>query len=200
MAIQPQVDATILIYTVPYVEGEIRVHPQDGWCLRDLREPNISRWWNQGIKLVEQLMEHEGDPKDTWSIAILNDDAIVPPGWFDAVATKMRDMRAAAGCSGSPYANAIFHTHVGPVPLHTRLQGYAFILAGEKRIRANEDLSWYFSDDFIDWTARSKGGMVMIPGYNVNHLYPNGQMTPELQVANAESAAKFHAIWGVMPW
>jgi len=94
----------------------------------------------------------------------------------------------------------VFHTHVGPVPLQTRLQGFAFILPGEQGLRANEDLRWYFSDDWIDWEARRRGGMVMIPHMNVTHLYPNQQMTPELQVFCAEDAAKFHALYGQMPW
>lgn len=200
MAIQPQVDYTIIVYTVPYKEGEIRPRAGTGAALRDLRVPNISRWWNQGLNMAVTVHELSGGTGPTWDVAILNDDVIVPEGWFNAVATKMREMRAAAACSGGPYNMPIFHTRPGPVALDTRLQGFAFMVAGEKGLRANEDLRWYFSDDFMDWESRRMGGMVMIPGFHVTHLYPNAQMTPELQVFCAEDAAKFQAMWGMMPW
>ena len=198
-AIQPQVDSVILVYTVPYAEGELRVPVGQGIVLRDLRRPpNISRWWNQGLHTAKLVMDQVQDTE--YDVAVLNDDVIVPPGWFDAVSNGMRFYGGAAGCSGGPYANPIIHHVTGPVDLSTRLQGYAFILAGEKGIRANEDLRWYFSDDYVDWKAREAGGTVMVGGNHVNHLYPNAQMTPELHVICGEDAGKFLSIWGRMPW
>ena len=199
-AITPQVDYTIIIYTAPYVEGELRPALGHGAALRDLRSPNISRWWNQGLNLAETVHVLQPDTADAYDIAVLNDDVIVPEGWFNAVSEKMRDMRAAAACSGGPHNMPIFHTKPGPVALDTRMQGFAFVLAGEKGIRANEEFRWYFSDDWLDWECRRNGGMVMVPGYHVQHLYPNGQMTAELQVFCAEDAGKFLATWGMMPW
>lgn len=199
-AIGPQVDYTIIVYTVPYRDGEFRPVAGQGAALRDLRSPNISRWWNQGFDLAKRVNDLSDGAAKEYDIAVLNDDVIVPEGWFDAVASKMREMRAAAACSGGPGNMATFHTHPGPVSLLTRMQGFAFMVAGEKGIRANEDLRWYFSDDWIDWESRRNGGMVMIQGFQVQHLYPNGQMTPELQVFCAEDAAKFQALWGMMPW
>lgn len=200
MAIQPQVDYTIIVYTVPYRDGEFRPVAGQGAALRDLRSPNISRWWNQGFDLAKRVNDLSDGATKEYDVAVLNDDVIVPEGWFDAVATKMREMRAAAACSGAPAVVPIFHTHAGPVPLHTRMQGFAFMVAGEKGIKANEEFRWYYSDDWMDWESRRNGGMVMVPGYNVTHLYPNGQMTGELQVFCAEDAAKFQALWGMMPW
>jgi hypothetical protein len=201
MAISPQVDSTILVYTVPWKDGEVRPHPHFGVALRDVGSPNISRWWNEGLDICTQVMDMtEGDTPGRYDVAILNDDVIVPPGWFDTVSDGMRMYECAAACSGAPNSSPVLLQRPGPVPLHTRLQGFAFILAGEKGIRANEELRWYFSDDYIDWRARELGGMVMVPGHNVNHLYPNEQMTGELHQFSAEDAAKFKEIWGVMPW
>ncbi len=199
-AIQAQVDASILVYTSPYTEKELRPPPGHGVAIRDLRKPpNISRWWNQGLDICKAIVDvNEFDP--IYDVAILNDDVIVPSGWFDAVSEGMREEGCVAACSGGPYANRIIHKQPHAVALNTRLQGFAFILAGEKGIRANEHLHWYFSDDFVDWTARQQGGMVMVPGLQVNHLYPNGQMTGELQELCAQDAATFHAMWGRMPW
>jgi hypothetical protein len=137
-----------------------------------------------------------------WDIAILNDDAIVPPGWFDAVSEVMRVFDASAGCSDpdGTLRAPIHHRKVGPVGLDRRLVGYAFILRGEHNIRANEDLHWYFTDDHIDYAAREEGGTVMVPGFPVQHLHPNGQMTPELSARIAVDAQNFKDRWGIMPW
>lgn len=161
--------------------------------------PNLSKFWNIGLKFSNQLAEHAEAKK--WDVAIINDDCIVPEGWFDAVSNTMRSMNVAAGCSGGQRGYPILHTQPGPVGLETRMQGFAFVLAGEKGARANEQLKWYFTDDHLDWLSRKLGGMVMVPGFHVCHLYPNGQMTPELQEQIAKDAAKFTAYWGGMrPW
>lgn len=201
-AIREQVDRVIIVEGGPdakTIEHQFVV-----------REPelNISRWWNLGLTLAASQMQDINQERRNagagdltkWDVAIINDDAIVPEGWFRAVSEKMREMKAAAACSGTPYAMSSFHTHAGPVDLHTRMQGYAFVLAGEKGVRANEKLKWYFSDDHVDWMSRQLGGMVNIPGYVVEHLHPNGQMTPELQAQTAEDAAEFVAYWGARPW
>jgi hypothetical protein len=209
MALQPQVDYLVIIYTVPYRDGELRPAQGKGIAVRDLRGPNVSRWWNQGIITAERAVYlipklGAGDAsalrKLKWDIAIINDDVIIPSGWFDAVSEKMRELGAAAGCSGGRGQHSILHTQPGPVDLTTRMQGFAFMLAGEKGMRANEDLRWYFSDDYLDWEARKQGGMVMIPGFHVEHLHPNGQMSPELQEMSAEDAGKFKSLYGAMPW
>lgn len=200
-AIEPQVDSLILIYTTPWHEKEIRPRPLHGVAVRDLRPPNISRWWNQGLELAQTVMGMLGeDEPGRYDVAIINDDVIVPPGWFDAVCSGLREYAAAAACSGGGSVFPLVQRDPGAVPLDRRMQGFAFMLAGEKNIRANEDLRWYFSDDYIDWVAREQGGMVMIPGYSVQHLYPNGQMTGELHQMCAEDAGKFQSLWGRMPW
>lgn len=165
------------------------------------REPelNISRWWNLGLSLVADWARHCGVAK--WNVAIVNDDVLAYPPWVKVVSTRMREMNAAAASSGNPGPVPALHTTPGPVNLMTRLQGFAFILAGEKGVRANEQLHWYFSDDHVDWLSRQQGGVLSIPGYNVEHRFPNGQVTPELQEQIAKDAEAFTAYWGGMrPW
>lgn len=196
-AIREQVDDVII------VEGGPDAEHTEWTDFPIIREPdlNISKWWNLGLTLIESRMKQLGGTQ--WDVAVINDDVIVPPGWFNAVVDTMRVNGAAAGCSGAagsavPYS--VMHTQPGPVGLATRMTGFAFILAGEKGVRANEKLRWYFSDDHVDWMARRAGGMVMVPGYGVEHLFPNAQMTPELQETVPEDAAQFHAYWGMRPW
>jgi hypothetical protein len=169
-------------------------------------EVNISRWWNNGLNIVvrhiqQRIIAGTGvlDIPTKWDVAIINDDVIVPEGWFDAVSGKMREMRAAAACSGGS-GMPVLHTHPGPVGLDTRMQGFAFIVAGELGLRANEDLKWYFTDDYMDWESRKLGGMVMVPGLHVQHLYPNGQMTPEIHAQTAVDAQTFVDLYGQRPW
>jgi len=201
-AIAPHVDRTILIYTVPWHEEQIRTFADAAGnilFMRDVRGPNISRWWNMGLNIAQSIAKVK--EKDDWyEVAIINDDVIVPGGWVGAVSEGLRTHGAAAACSGGPYANAIVHHAPGPVHLATRMQGFAFMLAGEKGIRADERFRWYYSDDYIDWVARTMGGMVMVPGFQVDHLFPNQQMTGELQEFCAEDAQRFKDMWGMMPW
>lgn len=168
-----------------------------------IREPelNISKWWNLGLTLIESKVRDEWKGVTGWNVAILNDDTIVPDGWMEAVCSAMHQEKAAAACSGGTgIVHRIVHRTPGPVGLMTRMQGFGFVLAGEKGIRADEKLRWYFSDDHVDWMARRLGGMVMIPGFGVQHLYPNQLMTGELQATVPEDAAHFSAFWGMRPW
>lgn len=195
MSIESQVDEVIVIEAGPNVTPVPWVkHPLI--CDTNL---NISKWWNEGLDMAQLLAKGAGAGK--WDVAILNDDTIIPAGWMDAVSSAMREENAAAACSGGttvPYR--VVHREPGPVGLITRMKGFAFTLAGEKGLRANERLRWYWSDDHVDWLARQLGGMVIIPGCGVEHLYPNQQMTPEMQEMVAEDAAKFVAYWGKRPW
>lgn len=158
--------------------------------------PNLSRLWNVGFDVIRNGWIRDGD------IAVLNDDAIVPPTWFTTVQGYMRDLECAAGCmdpDGLLSSPQVLRQR-GPVSLSRRMVGYAFMLRGELGLRANENLHWYFTDDHLDWTARENGGMVMVPGPGVEHLHPNGQLTQELSDRIAVDAATFKEIWGVMPW
>lgn len=165
-----------------------------------VREPelNISRWWNIALSLIADRVRGQ---VSKWNVVILNDDAIIHQDWVGEVGRRMRDLGAAAACSGNPGPIPALHTQPGPVDLATRLQGFAFMLAGEKGVRANEQLKWYFSDDHVDWLSRQQGGVLSIPGYPVKHLYPNGQVTPEIQEQIARDAEAFSAYWGgLRPW
>lgn len=199
-AISPQVDCVIYIWTggaagADGITGG--VFPQSV-SLNDPGDINISRWFNLGLQYAADMVAMTDTSK--WDVAILNDDAIVPEGWFDAVSDKMREMKVAAACSGGAAVSMpVLHTQPGPVAVSTRLYGPAFIVAGELGLRANEELKWWFTDDWMDWESRKLGGMVMIPGFQVQHLYENGQMTGELQEQVSRDATRFKEIYGMMP-
>jgi hypothetical protein len=193
--IYDQVDRIIVIDTG---EAWCRLEPGDPkiWRMACDTPNNISHWWNEGIYLAEHFqMYHmiEGP----WEVGIINDDALVPPDWFANVAGHMRDVDAVAGCSGG---HDVIQTEAVAVPLDQRMEGFAFILAGEHGLHANEKLHWYFSDDYIDWEARKGGGMAMFKGSRVEHLYPNRQLSSALAAQTAVDAQTFVDIYGRRPW
>lgn len=160
---------------------------------------NLSKLWNIGLDLAAGQVE----PGEEYEVAIVNDDAIVPEGWFDAVVTVMRECGAAAGCSDPDgrLTAPMLHLEAGPVGLQTRMVGWAHIHAGEKGLRYDEDLKFWFGDDDMDWQAREAGGMVMIPGFPVVNQFPNGQMTPELHHQAGLDRETFGRKWnGRFPW
>jgi hypothetical protein len=214
-AILPQVDFVVLVENGEPVPARDRVYKF--WVPPDTGI-NISAWWSYGLDEVRWRVnpvrmrsgpETGGESTLTrflrverrrWDVAVLNDDAIVPEGWFDAVAIKMREMKAAAASSCAHTAMPILYTKPGPVDLFRRMNGFAFILRGELDIRPEKRLTWYCSDDHMDWLARGLGGVVVVPGFPINHLYPNGQVTEQIQRQIAEDMQEFVNIWGQRPW
>lgn len=158
--------------------------------------PNLCLFWNIALDLIQADAKRMS--ADQWDVAILNDDAVVPEGWFQVVSSAMREHGCAAASScGGAFA---IHREPGPVPILTRMYGPAFVVAGEKGLRGDERLKWYYTDDYMDWESRKLGGMVIIPGHTVNHMHPNAQVTPEIQVQISHDATLFKEIYGVMPW
>lgn len=199
-AIFSQVDQVIILVNNvdPDTDPDLSPYLAAGaMVIRDMEEPvNLSRLWNLGLDEADRLRT-----SDQWDVAILNDDAIVPDDWFENVSRNMRSHYCAAGCSGGrTWGRMIIQREAKPVDLLTRMQGFAFILAGDKGARANEQLRWWFGDDHLDWLSRKLGGMIMVPGYHVEHLGENTQVTPALQEQIAKDAAAFVAYWGMRPW
>lgn len=198
-AIGPQVDKVIVIDT----SGGLSAGSFNDrvFYMPSGAEKNISKWWNHGLDYADTLLVHDPLVKlpTKWDIAVLNDDAIVPEGWFDAVAGTIRQMGVAAGCSGG-YGMPVLHTQDAAPPLPTRMQGFAFILAGELGLRADEQFIWYCGDDDLGRRAAIAGGMVMVPGFHVNHLHPNGQVNEELAAAIPGDMQRYVDKWGGRPW
>lgn len=208
-AIYPQVDRVLITWTGDWASRRQLPRPDDNKILYTIwrnrsndHAPNISAWWNEGLESARTMSKHDFPGRETWDVAIVNDDAIVPEGWFDAVSTAMRTAEGAAGCSGARLGFNEVLMEPGPIAgWPNPLTGFAFILAGEKGLRANEDLHWYFSDNYIDWESRKLGGTVVIPGFHVTHLHANAQMGHDLIARVAVDAQNFVDLYGGMrPW
>lgn len=193
-AILPQVDHLVVIQN----GGELTTPSDDKtvvvWDPRT--RPNISRWWNQGFEWARRYAVERS--ARFWDVAVLNDDVIVPPDWFDKLSETLRRTNVAVASFGTVNM-PVLHSKPGPMNLASRPQGFAWMTAGEKGIRADEDLVWWCGDDDIWVQATGLGGAMVIPG-SVQHLFPNGQMTPELHEQAAKDVAAYVAKHGFQPW
>lgn len=197
-AIQPQVDEVLIVVQDAAVVGPLTRKVNHCTFHVDKGEPNISRWWNWGLDCAD-CHNSEYTTSAKYDVAVINDDAIVPEGWFDAVSGSMRQLGVAAGCSGG-HGMPVLHTQNAAPPLATRMQGFAFILAGELGLRADEQFIWYCGDDDLGRRAAMAGGMVMIPGFHVDHLYPNQQVNDKLMSAIPDDMQRYVDKWGGRPW
>ncbi|MGW8679672.1 glycosyltransferase family 2 protein [Streptomyces sp. NPDC055817] len=160
--------------------------------------PNISTLWNVGLALADAGRAGA----EEWDVAVLNSDVVVPPGWIEALSTAMRSTTAMLAypdqCGGR---EQILHTRAEPVDLRQRITGYSYMLRGEAGLRLDESMTWWYSDDDLDWTAREAGGALLVPGIPVQHLCPNESTDarPELAEQAGRDRETFIAKWGRAP-
>lgn len=199
-AIEHQVDDVLVIWAPREGEDGLDWLPEVGnvvYGVRPEEERNISRWWNYGIDWAKRVaLSHDAKQ---WEVAILNDDAIVPDNWFELLAGRMRQMNVAAASMG-PVRLPILHTRPGTTALDKRMAGFAFVLAGELGVRADETLQWWCGDNDIDMQSRLKGGTVILPDTGVKHLFPDQSTTGELAARTAIDMQRFVDKWGFRPW
>lgn len=175
LAIAPQVGAVITVsHDAPYVrKGPYTIQYSEF-------PPNISYMWNLGLDKAALLAKRE----DEHFVAVLNDDAIVPPDWFDRVEASMRDMGAAAGCVHRSFDE--------------RMAGYAFVLRGSAGLRCDEQFHWWYGDDDLQRQAERAGGVAFANGQDVEHRHPNGSMSgdPIFAMIAAEDSQRYKEKWG----
>lgn len=189
-AISPQVDQVVLV--AHNCQPDVVDHPALVHYTEKI--PNISVMWNLGLDRVQELaQEHH-------YVAVLNDDAVVPPRWFDAVVDGMTAHAASAGSSGWGKPWTQVHREPGPVPLEERMSGFAFILNSGDNLRLDEQFQWWYGDDDLEWRAREASGVVKVQGHHVDHRYPNGTTTGVLEQVATLDRQRFKRKWGKTPW
>lgn len=166
--------------------------------IRDEEQPpNLARFWNVAFEWIES---QEVD-SDAWNVAVFNDDAKLPPGWYDYVAKALREYDVVAAS-----ADAYGHVKTPMVryrpdnDLMTRMCPWAFMFRGESRPRADEKLRWWWQDTDLEWRFRLAGGTVMMPGYVVRNVGANSSTHGELAEQAGRDRRAFAAKWGYNPW
>lgn len=179
--------------TTPMPEDEEKTWPR--WdIIRFPEHPgNLSRAWNLGIARWRNYV----NISDPWDIVILNDDAIIPPGWVAAVTNRMREQGCIAGCSG-PFDHVL--REPGLVPLDRRMQGWAFAIAGESDLHADEQFQWWCGDTDLDWQARMSGGMSMVSGFTVINRFADQSTVGIRQEQAGQDVNRFLHKWGMRPF
>lgn len=208
-AIAPQVDVVLVIDNAsdPPVRGVD--HADRPWAdnvyvinVPD-QPPNLSALWNMGFDWAQELHEASEDSDRPWDVAVLCDDAVVHPGWFRAVADGMRAHDAAAASTHGihPTPSPIVKTEPDS-DIRNRMCSWAFVTAGEKWLRADERLRWWWGDTDYDWKARAAGGVVIVPGEVVVNERPNDFLIniPGLGEQAGRDTDTFVEIHGGRPW
>lgn len=165
--------------------------------------PNLSRLWNIGIDYIDAMMRAVGIT--AWDVAVFNDDAVPPPGWWDAVSGAMRATTAVAGCAdqfGRYGAGEVqLHDDHAPMAVTTRLAGWAMLLRGEwAGARFDERLRWWFADDLVSLRARQSGGLVHVGGFPVPNTGADTSTVGVLAEQAGRDRATFVGITGRQPW
>lgn len=171
------------------------------WLWRDAEQPpNLSRLWNAGLSACAADAKRRGLAE--WDVAILNDDAVVPPGWMAAIREPMRATGAAAACtwpSGGQHLETGGHS--------TRhLYGAAFVLRGELAAKAgdplwaDERLRWWGQDTDLGLRAQINGGTLRVPGPLVPNLRANQSTVGELAEQAGRDRETFREIYGWYGW
>ncbi len=162
--------------------------------------PNISRLWNQGLDLAAAEMDDA--VIDRWDVVVVNSDVVVPAGWVYGLSAAMRETSAVLAYPDQHGGwQKVLWQKAEPVPLTQRITGYAYMLRGEAGLRLDDTMAWWYSDDDLDWTARERGGALLVPGLGVEHREPNvsTNMRPELQEQAGRDRQTFITKWGRAP-
>lgn len=168
--------------------------------------PNLSRLWNIGLDECEAIARFI--EIDRWAVAILNDDVRLHSSWAHAAAFRMSERNVSAvGYVHNPRLHQDVEnvwTHAEPVPLHLRLPGWAFMLRGEDKLRADESLAWWYGDDDLDWQARQARGTLIVQTADRTHvplnLMANQQTKGMLARQTVIDRQTFIKKWGRAPW
>lgn len=166
----------------------------------DIDPPSISQLWNIGISIATRNAElHNASEFD---ISVLNSDTKIPPMWMGRMSRVMRNTTAVLAYPDqfNGKLNKL-HTEAKPISLYERITGYAYMLRGEVGLMLDESMRWWYSDDDLDWTARQKGGSLLVTGCKVEHFDPNGSTNArrELQEQANRDRETFINKWGRAP-
>jgi hypothetical protein len=166
-----------------------------------LQPPNLAYLWNTALGRIARVAAIRG--LDRWDVALLCDDVALPDDWYDRVSRTLRENNASAASGHKHWSPAQFIIKTQfDRDIMNRMAGEAFMLPGEKGLRADESMQWWYLDDDVDMQARAADGMVIAPGPGVQNRQPNywTNVKPNLGEQAGRDAAAFAAKWGQPRW
>lgn len=175
--------------------------------IRDEEQPpNLARLWNVMFDRCAELARDENtNVYETlyltkWDVAVFNDDSVVPAGWYDTVATALREHETAAVAhtGDRPVAKPDL-VESYPYARDRRMAPHAFVVRGELGLRADESMRWWCFDDDFNRQAIDKGGVLAVPGPVVVNSQANQSTSGVLAEQAQKDLATFAAKWGTTP-
>jgi hypothetical protein len=178
----PPVDQADLLDVVPAAVAVEVIRDEE-------QPPNLARVWNLMFDRCAEL----ASGVDEWDIAVLNDDAVVPAGWYQACADGLRANPDAVIAHTNPTSPALlkrlFHNP------NNRMCPHAFVIGGAARLRADESMRWWYQDTDLDFQARLAGGVLSVAGPRVINANANSTTVGELAEQAQKDRAAFEAKW-----
>lgn len=201
VALGPQCDHIVVLdnASTPPVDGEKLQSSVPAHCtvtvIRDEQQPpNLARFWNIMFDHCGREIELSGN-HDEWDVAVFNDDAIVPAGWYDRVATALREDKAVVAHTGTvPFFTPDLVTSVD-YERSRRMCPWAFVVRGEVRLRADESMAWWYFDDDFNRQAILAGGVLAVPGPLVMNALANTTTSGVLAEQAERDRQTFEAKW-----
>jgi len=178
-ASEPPVGELKLKAAAPYSHVKVIRDPE--------QPPHLSRFWNV---MLDRIAE---DADGLYDVAILNDDAVVPAGWYDACSNGLRAHDTAVIAHTTPTRPALL-TEPGNDP-GNRMTPHAFVIRGEVGLRADETMRWWYFDSDIDQCARRTGGVLSVRGPQVVNSLANTTTRGVLAEQAEKDRATFEAKW-----
>jgi GT2 family glycosyltransferase len=172
----------------------------DVYVLRNPEQPpNLSRFWNTMFIHCEKLAE-ANQVDDAYDVAVFNDDSIVPAGWYDTVATALREHPTAvvAHTGDNPIREPYLLTDFN-FPRSLRMAPHAFVVRGEVGLRSDESMRFWFFDDDFSRQAIKAGGVLGVPGPVVVNALATQSTVGELAEQTVRDRDTFVAKWGGLP-
>ncbi len=178
----PPVDQADLLDVVPAAVAVEVIRDEE-------QPPNLARFWNLMFDRCAEL----ANGADEWDVAVLNDDAVVPTGWYGACSNGLRAHESAVIAHTSPTSPQLLtriHNNPG-----NRMTPHAFVIRGEVGLRADESMRWWYQDTDLDFQARLAGGTLSVPGPRVINANANSTTVGELAEQAQKDRAVFEAKW-----
>jgi hypothetical protein len=197
-ALGPQCDGIVVLDNAsePAVdEAKLRASVPEKVAVSVIRDeeqpPHLSRFWNVMLDRVATWATRAGITG--YDVAILNDDAAVPSGWYDACSKGLRGHPTAVIAHTTPTRPALL-TELGNDP-RNRMTPHAFVIRGELGLRADESMRWWWFDTDLDQRARQAGGVLSVPGPRVANSLANSTTRGPLAEQAEKDRATFEAKW-----
>jgi len=172
--------------------------------------PNLSRLWNVGLAWAQNTQRGAQAPEETdeWAVTILNDDVVLPGGFFELMGDELLTHDVDIAFPGSVGLRCYLNWDNAFPGVGLRLTGWCFTVRGSSGLRADESLRWWCGDDDLQAQAVTHGRgtvAVLLPknmAAALRHKHPDESTnaSPELRAQTALDMTTFVKKWGQRPW